>query len=66
VTDKARLQQKIRERQIEARRQRLCSTCVSFYFQRCGHGLLPVTSDGSDCPYFQEKKRDNSGPEGAE
>ena len=59
LTEKLRLQQRIRDRfgdwQIEARQQSLCQGCVSFDCQRCKHGLLPVTSEGSDCPYYQER-----------
>ena len=64
ITEKLKLQQKIRERfgdwQIEARQQSLCQRCLSFYHQHCEHSLLPVTSEGSDCPYYHERKRDNT------
>jgi len=57
VTGKLRLQKEIRDRfgdrQIEARQQSLCQWCVSFCHQRCKHGLLPLTSEGDDCPYYQ-------------
>ena len=70
VTEKLRLQQKIRDRfgdwQIEVRQQSLCQRCISFCYQHCEHGLLPVTSDGNDCLYYREKKHDNTGPEGTE
>jgi hypothetical protein len=66
--EKLRLQQKIRDRfgdwQIEARRQSLCQRCISFDNQHCKYSLLPVTSEGSDCPYHQERQHDNTGPEG--
>jgi hypothetical protein len=64
ITEKLKLQQEIRERfgdwQIEARQQSLCQRCLSFYYQHCEHSLLPVTSEGSDCPYYHERKRDNT------
>jgi hypothetical protein len=64
VTERLRLQREIRGRfgdwQIEARQQSLCQRCISFYYQRCEHGLLPVTSEGSDCPYYHERKHDNT------
>jgi len=67
VTEKLSLQQKIRDRlgdgQIEARQQSLCQRCISFHHQHCKHGLLPVTSEGSDCPYHHERKDDDTGPE---
>jgi len=63
--EKLSLQQKIRDRfgdwQIEAREQSLCQRCISFDLQRCKHSLLPVTSEGSDCPYYQGRQ-DNTGP----
>jgi len=58
VTEKLRLQEEIRARfgdwQITARQQSLCPRCVNCDCQHCKHGLLPVTSEGSDCPYYQE------------
>jgi hypothetical protein len=70
VREKLRLQQEIRDRfgdwQIEARQQSLCRQCVSFYHQRCGYGLLPVTSEGSDCPYYHERKHDTTRSGGTE
>jgi hypothetical protein len=66
LTEKLSLQRKIRDRfgdwQIEARQQSLCSQCISFDYQHCKHDLLPVTSEGSDCPYYHERKPDNTGP----
>lgn len=47
--------------QIEERKERLCRRC-SFGFGRdsrtlgCLYGILPLTSVGSDCPYFLEEK----------
>jgi len=68
VTEKLGLQQKIRDCfgdwQIEAREQSLCQRCISYDYQHCKHGLLPVTSEGGDCPYHQERKHDNTGPWG--
>ncbi len=68
VTEKLRLQQEIRDHfgdwQIEARQQSLCRRCISFDYQHCKHGLLPVTSEGSDGPYYHERKHDNTGSEG--
>ena len=65
LTEKLRLQQKIRHRfgdwQIEAREQSLCQRCTSFDYQHCKYSLLPVTSEGGDCPYHQERKHDNTG-----
>jgi len=59
--EKIRLQKEIRDRfgdwQIQARQQSLCQRCLSFDYERCKHGLLPVTSEGSDCPYYQEGNR---------
>jgi len=66
VTEKLRLQQKIRDRfgdwQIEARRRLLCQRCINYCYEYCEHGLLPVTSEGSDCPYYHQGKHDNTGP----
>lgn len=68
VTEKLRLQQEIRDRfgdwQIEAREQSLCQRCISFDCQHCRHSLMPVTSEGGDCPYYQERKHDNPAPWG--
>jgi len=70
LTEKLRLQQRIRDRfgnwQIEARQQSLCQRCISFDYQRCKHSLLPVTSEGSDCPYYHERQQDNTGPQRTE
>ena len=46
------LQKLIRERyghRLNETRQRLCQRC-----KKRGCFLLPITSDGSDCPYFKE------------
>lgn len=70
VTEKLSLQQQIRDRlgdrHIEAKQRSLCQRCASFYHQHCKHGLLPVTSEGSDCPYYHEGKHDDTRPEGME
>ncbi len=70
VTGKLRLQQEIRARfgdwQIEAREQSLCQWCISFDYQHCKHNLLPVTSEGNDCPYYHERQQDNTRLQGAE
>lgn len=35
-----------------------CTGCHSFCPQHgyCGQGLLPVTSKGADCPYYEHRK----------
>lgn len=64
MTQKQELQQRIKDRfgdwQIEAKRQPLCHNCQSFYYQHCEHGLLPVTSDGSNCPYWEPRRTNNA------
>jgi len=47
---------------IEEARLRLCKRCLTGKYLDCFYGLDPITSDGSDCPYFREKA---SVPEGA-
>lgn len=40
--------------------EEVCQRCISFYNQRCEHGLLLVTREGNDCPYYRERKPDNT------
>ena len=48
--------------EIKEARKRLCNICaeatltVSNKFYSCGRVLLPICSDGSDCPYFDRRK----------
>lgn len=55
-THKEMLQEKIRNEfsdQVKANQERLCPSCGSFWTGYCDHGLLPVTSQGQDCPYYK-------------
>jgi len=57
-TEKEILQEKIKGEfadQVKANRERLCQNCVSYHLH-CEFGLLPVTSEGQDCPYFQRRQ----------
>ena len=37
-------------------RTRLCAVCVLKTDRKCNGRLKPITSDGKDCPYFEEEK----------
>ncbi len=32
----------------------LCPGCATFKHGACNYGLLPVTTEGKDCPYYQK------------
>ncbi len=42
--------------QIDERKARLCGHCVFWGgvegYEACNHSLIPLCSDGSDCPYW--------------
>ena len=42
--------------QLELATERLCLACRwqtrAYLHTRCTHALLPLTTDGSDCPYY--------------
>ena len=57
-TEKARLHGKIQKlfgSQVENARKRLCGECAHWN-GRCANGLLPITSNGDDCPYYRKKE----------
>ncbi|GEM_PF-3344266 len=59
LTAKEELQKEIREKyqtRIEDNLETLCQNCVSYYYH-CTFGLLPVTSEGKDCPYFRQRSQ---------
>jgi len=54
------LQEKIQGQfadQVKANREKLCWTCA-YWWGDCRYGLVPVTSEGKDCPYFQKRSND--------
>lgn len=60
-TVKERLQDRIQERfpeQVKTKRQDLCKSCVHFSELGCKHGLLPVTTNGESCPYFEKRQEE--------
>ena len=46
-----RIREKFGDKAIEKAKERLCTKCVQ---QTCL--LLPICSDGKDCPYFKQKE----------
>jgi len=57
-TEKEILQEKIQSQftdKVKANQKRLCQKCASWW-RHCEYGLLPVTSEGKDCPYFQRRQ----------
>jgi len=62
--NKAETQALIREKhgdKLDEATERLCKVCreavrsTGNEFYSCGMRLLPITSDGSDCPYFKKQ-----------
>ena len=45
---------RFRAQQIREREVRLCGTCAYANSVQCSCRLLPITSDGGDCPYYKK------------
>ena len=58
-----RIYKKYGKKRIEAESERLCRTCARWFsgyaitsVGHCKGGLLPITSTGDPCPYYEERK----------
>jgi hypothetical protein len=55
--DKAEMQRAIietfGEKQVEKLRKETCTRCVNWETTHCKYSLLPITTTGERCPYFQ-------------